>query len=156
MANTMEKAFSKDFKETMNPVTKQTEMISYVDDVCNLFQSNRDYLTAQLKQMEVPFKPVHCEGGYFLISDISECRHLIPERYLTTHDYQLPEHGPKTGSYPLFTPDGKIPLDLAFCRWMACEKGVVAMPISFFYKPGSENMNDNYIRMAICKEKPGI
>jgi len=53
-------------------------------------------------------------------------------------------------------PDGRIPFDLAFCRWMACEKGVVMMPLSFFYQPGSLNTNDNFVRMAICKERPGI
>lgn len=29
--------------------------------------------------------------------------------------------------------NGKIPLDLAFCRWLAMEKKVIAMPNSFFY-----------------------
>ena len=106
--------------------------------------------------MDIPIEPLHSEGGYFLNADVSKCRHLIPERYLTTHDYQLPEDGPKTGSYPLFMPDGKIPLDLAFCRWMACEKGVVMMPNTFFYQPGSVNMNDSFVRMAICKERPNI
>jgi len=150
VANSLDKAFSKDFKEVNG------KSVSYSEDVKNLFESNRNYLDKALREMPLPFKPLHCEGGYFLIADISECRHLIPERYLKTHDYQLPEHGPKTNSYPLNMPDGRIPLDLAFCRWMACENGVVMMPNSFFYKPGSPHTTENYVRMAICKERPGI
>lgn len=106
--------------------------------------------------MELPFKPVDCEGGYFLMADISECKHLIPERYLTSHDYELPENGPKIGVYPLNMPDGRVPLDMAFTRWMACEHGVVMMPNSLFYEAGSPNTTDNYVRMAICKETKGL
>jgi aspartate/methionine/tyrosine aminotransferase len=47
--------------------------------------------------------------------------------------------------------DGRIPLDLAVCRWLAMEKKVVAMPNSFFYQPTSKNLQDNFIRLAICK-----
>ena len=106
--------------------------------------------------MDIPMEPIHCEGGYFLFADISKCKSLIPEKYLTTHDYQLPEHGQTTAFYPLYMPDGRIPLDLAFCRWMACEKGVVMMPNSFFYESGSTNTDDRFVRMAICKERAGI
>ena len=49
-------------------------------------------------------------------------------------------------------PDGKIPLDLAFCRWMAVEKGVAFMPNSFFYGQGNPNLCDKYVRLAICKD----
>lgn len=37
MANTMEKAFSKDFKQIIDPATGKAELISYSEDVRNLF-----------------------------------------------------------------------------------------------------------------------
>jgi len=146
MANSLEKVFAKDYRENM----------SYVDTYRNLFESNRDFMTKELLKMDLPFKPLECEGGYFLMVDIADCKKFIPSKYLETHDYQAPEHGTKTAAHHLYMPDGSIPLDLAFCRWMACEKGVVLMPNSFFYQSGSPNLTDNIVRMAICKERPGI
>ena len=55
--------------------------------------------------------------------------------------------------YHLNMPDGKVPLDLAFCRWMAVEKGVVMMPNSFFYASDSPTITDRYVRLAICKDQ---
>ena len=55
--------------------------------------------------------------------------------------------------YHLTMPDGQIPLDLAFCRWLAVEKGVSMMPNSFFYHAKSPTISDNFVRMAICKDK---
>lgn len=49
-------------------------------------------------------------------------------------------------------PDGSVPFDLAFCRWMAVENGVVMMPNSLFYAPGSPYISDKYVRMAVCKD----
>jgi len=48
---------------------------------------------------------------------------------------------------------GRIPYDLAFCRWMAVEKGIGMLPLSFFYELGSENTTDNIVRLALCKTK---
>jgi aspartate/methionine/tyrosine aminotransferase len=52
--------------------------------------------------------------------------------------------------------DGRIPLDLAFCRWMAVEIGVAFMPLSSFYKIGSPYTRDNFVRLAICKDQASI
>jgi len=48
-------------------------------------------------------------------------------------------------------PNGKIPLDLAVCRWLAIERKVTMMPNSLFYSAKSPYRNDNYVRVAICK-----
>ena len=86
--------------------------------------------------------------------DATECRDLIPKKYLTTHEYEPKgDDRPPIGKYPLTMPDGSIPLDLAFCRWMAVEKGVCMMPNSFFYAPDSPTISDSYVRMAICKDR---
>lgn len=156
MANMLDKAFTKDWKTTTNEHGEQ-EVISYVDDIRTLFQSNRDYLSKALIDMDLPLKPVECEGGYFLMADVTDAKPLIPERFLTSHDYELPEAGDKIGTYKLNMPDdGRVPLDLAFARWMATEHGVVMMPNSLFYPPGSPNTTDNLVRMCICKERKGI
>jgi aspartate/methionine/tyrosine aminotransferase len=77
-------------------------------------------------------------------------RDIIPKKYLETHDY---EDDPNTTIIKnrLFMPDGKIPLDLAVCRWLALEKKVVAMPTSFFYFSESALISDKFIRLGICK-----
>jgi aspartate/methionine/tyrosine aminotransferase len=96
-------------------------------------------------------EPLSCEGGYFLLADISKCRDLIPAKYFESHDY-LPE-GQQHSDIEVnrvTMPDGSIPLDLAFCRWLACEKGLAVMPNSFFYDSESVNMSQNFVRLAIC------
>ena len=102
--------------------------------------------------MAMPWKPVLVEGGYFLMCDITACLDLIPEKYKTTHDYEPEDGRPPVAKYRLNMPDGTIPNDLAFCRWMAIEKGVTMMPNSFFYHRNSPTMNDEYVRLAICKD----
>jgi aspartate/methionine/tyrosine aminotransferase len=47
--------------------------------------------------------------------------------------------------------DGRVPLDLAFCRWIAQTRGVVMMPCSLFYHKTSAIKDDRYARVAICK-----
>lgn len=107
----------------------QEDGSTYKSNLCALFSANRDYLLEELPKIKgIPWKPLPCEGGYFLMVDISECEAIIPELYKTTHDY---EEG--VNKYRLQMPSGGIPLDLAFCRWCAVEKGVAMMPNSFFY-----------------------
>lgn len=81
-----------------------------------------------LRLKNLPWKAVVSEGGYFVVFDISECISLIPEIYLTTHNF---EEG--VNKYRLNMPCGRIPYDLAFSRWMAVENGISMIPLSFFY-----------------------
>ena len=87
------------------------------------------------------------------MADITACSDLIPEKYKTTHEYEPEDGRPPINKYRLNMPDGKIPLCLAFCRWMAIEKGVTMMPNSFFYDKNSPTINDRYVRLAICKDR---
>jgi aspartate/methionine/tyrosine aminotransferase len=115
----------------------------------------RDFLVKELKEMDLPWSPLPCHSGYFLIADVSKCKSLIPSAYFESHDYdEHNEKGPKVQPYELYIPNSnnKIPLDLAFARWMGKEKGVTMMPNSFFYHPQSPYMNENYVRLAICKD----
>ena len=86
------------------------------------------------------------------MADITTCRDLIPERYLTSHEYEDADDSAPVLKYYLNMPDGTIPIDLAFCRWMAIEKGVTMMPNSFFYAADSPTISDSYVRLAICKD----
>lgn len=57
----------------------------------------------------------------------------------------------------LYMPNTKqIPLDLAFCRWMASVNKVTMMPLTFFYHSKSPYINENYARLAICKDLAGV
>ena len=59
--------------------------------------------------------------------------------------------------HELYMPKSKqIPLDLAFSRWMGHVNGVTMMPNSFFYDKFSENMSENYVRLAICKNLSAV
>ena len=96
--------------------------------------------------MSLPWEPLPCDSGYFLMVDVSKCRDLIPKMYFEDHDYDKYD-SPKPKDKDLIqknylymptTGANKkkvIPLDLAFARWMSREKGVTMMPNSFFYDP---------------------
>ena len=88
------------------------------------FTEVRDYLSQEIKEMDLPWKPLETKSGYFLLADVSQCRPLVPESYLQSHDYD--DNGlPKVHLYMPPRSAGNssdkavIPLDLAFCRWMA-------------------------------------
>ena len=63
--------------------------------------------------------------------------------YFETHDYDFHDDPPATNENKitknrLYLPGtNKIPLDLAFARWMAREHGITMMPNSFFYANNS-------------------
>ena len=126
----------------------QSTKANFIEKQIKFFKGNRDYLNKALNDMKLPWKPLKCEGGYFLMADISECKSLIPAKYQASHSY---EEKQTVGAYELNMPNGKVPLDLAFCRWMACEKGCTMMPNSFFYESTSPYICDKYVRLAICK-----
>lgn len=111
-----------------------------------------------MREMDLPWDPVPTQSGYFLLADVSKCRDLVPEHYLNTHDYE-PEsaEGAPVRKVKLFMPGSTtIPLDLAFCRWMAIQNKVSMMPNSFFYHPKSPYISQNYVRLAICKDLQSV
>ena len=82
--------------------------------------------------------------------DISKLRDIIPKKYLESHEY---EDDPDTiiVKNQYYMPDGKIPLDLAVCRWLGMERKVIVMPNSLFYHKSSPYKTDTMVRIAICK-----
>uniref|UniRef100_A0A7S3IDN6 Uncharacterized protein n=1 Tax=Strombidium inclinatum TaxID=197538 RepID=A0A7S3IDN6_9SPIT len=88
-----------------------------------------------------------------MMTNVEKCRDFIPQKYFDTHDYDgEDEFGRKIQVNRLEMPDGRIPLDLAFSRWMGKEKGVTMMPNSFFYHKNSPFISESYARLAICKD----
>jgi aspartate/methionine/tyrosine aminotransferase len=85
-----------------------------------------------------------------LVADISECRDLIPPKYLESHDFEEDDGAPVSKNR-IYKVDRTIPIDLAFCRWMAMEYKVIMMPICLFYNENSSLKTDRYVRMTICK-----
>lgn len=134
----LHRVHEKGYTTVTDEKTGDTLDLSYVETTRHHFLSNRDYLYAELKKIPLPWSPLHSEGGYFLILDVSQMRPLIPAKFFETHDYEDPATGPAVGKYRFNMPDGRIPVDFAFCRWIAVEFGVVCMPISFFYPKGSQ------------------
>jgi len=126
--------------------------LSYEKAVCKEFQDVRDLYTNELKKLDLPVKLLPCQSGYFIMMDISECKDLIPDKYKTSHDFEdLKEGETGVNKNRYFMEDGRVPLDLAFCRWIAVTRGVVMMPCSLFYHKTSKIKDDRYARIAICK-----
>lgn len=131
----------------------ETGTPSFTSEARGNFQEVRDYLDKELKEMSLPWEPLPCSSGYFMMVDISKCRHLIPAKFLETHEYDpADKNGNKIIVNKVNMPNGKVPLDLAFARWMAVENGITMMPGCFFYHPDSPHMSENYVRLAICKD----
>ena len=137
----------------MNEPNYNDEGVTYVESVRNMFIANRDFIAQAVTEMAMPWTPVKVEGGYFLMADITQCIDLIPDKYKSSHDYEPEDGRPLVAKNAINMPDGRVPYDLAFCRWMAIEKGVCMMPNSFFYASDSPTMTDKYVRMAICKDR---
>ena len=43
-----------------------------------LIQKYADFLSKEIKEMSLPWEPLPCYSGYFMMADISKCRPLIP------------------------------------------------------------------------------
>lgn len=46
-----------------------------------MFVANRDSITQAVTEMAMPWKPVFCQGGYFIMADVTDCRSLVPDKY---------------------------------------------------------------------------
>ena len=103
------------------------------------------------KPFDLPVSPLPCESGFFVTLDISKSIDLIPKRYTQSHDFEESSDSPPVSKNLVYMPDGHIPSDLAFCRWMAVERGVIMMPVSVFYHKTSPFRVDHLVRLSICK-----
>ncbi len=108
-------------------------------------------MTKGIKECSIPMEPLNCESGYFIMVDITQAIPLIPEAFLLSHDFEDPSNLPLVPKNQIFMEDGRVPYDLAFCRWIAVTKGVIMMPNCIFYNKTSPYKTYNFVRVAICK-----
>lgn len=104
---------------------------NYFDWLCADYYSRRDRLAASLAA--AGFGVAVPEGGFFIVADTS--KFTVPEKYLTE----------TTAAAPVMT------RDWAFCRWLAIEHGVAAIPPSAFHSPETKGLAANLARFAFCK-----
>lgn len=107
-----------------------------------------------LRKAPFNWKVLEPDGGFFAIVDISNCHKDIPVKYFYTEGVSQDNTpvGPnlKDLKNPNYAPD------VAFCRWLVFEYGVVAIPLSPFYNQEGitsklDARGSNFIRFAICK-----
>jgi Aminotransferase class I and II len=96
---------------------------SYYDWLRQQYLQRRDRLAAALQIAGIP--TMKGEGGFFLIGDISGV--TVPDKYLQQHTAAMP----------------RMTKDWAFCRWMALEHGVIAIPTSPFFQSSSSSNSSN-------------
>jgi aspartate/methionine/tyrosine aminotransferase len=78
--------------------------------------------------------------------DVSETETIIPDKYFDENCIDDPTILKRTFE------DHKVPLDVAFCRWMACEVGIAFIPGSSLYV-GLKNARYDFVRISICKNE---
>ncbi|XP_045052931.2 kynurenine--oxoglutarate transaminase 1 isoform X2 [Desmodus rotundus] len=92
-------------------------------------QRCRDHMVRSVQS--VGLRPVNPQGTYFFMADISDFRNKIPD---------LP---------------GAVdePFDKRFIKWMIKEKGLVALPVSYFYSTQHQRQFDHYVRFCFVKDE---
>ena len=110
---------------------------SYYQWLANEYRNKRNLLSRALEASYI--RPITASGGFFLLGDISPIVDMIPKQYLEESTPAMPEMTP----------------DWAFCRWIAIEYGIIAIPTSPFFSSSSnkttvtvnrieEKRKDNY------------
>ncbi|XP_045702379.1 kynurenine--oxoglutarate transaminase 1 isoform X1 [Phyllostomus hastatus] len=102
---------------------------SYFVQLPRDMQSRRDHMVRSVQL--VGLRPMNPQGSYFFVADISDFRNKIPD---------LPGAEDK-------------PFDQRFIQWMVKEKGLVALPVSFFYSKQHQKQFDHYIRFCFVKNE---
>lgn len=119
---------------------------SYPEYVRETFIQSKNEMVDVFADSGLPLTPTICEGGYFVLFDVSATRSLIPDQFLTPGNYE----DDKDTLVVQRKFKNKVPLDYAFARWFCINKGVTIMPGSSFCLE-KDDMMDNFIRVAICK-----
>ena len=117
---------------------------SYYEYVRHTFSTVNKSLTEVFQLSKLPVYPCIAEGGFSMTLEISEVESMIPEKYFKEDYTEDPKILKRT------FPDHKVPLDVAFCRWMAWEVGIAFIPGSSLYTC-LENARFDFVRISICK-----
>ncbi|CBN74154.1 Kynurenine/Oxoglutarate Transaminase [Ectocarpus siliculosus] len=106
---------------------------SYYDWLREQYSGKRHRLEGALAAAGI--QSLKGEGGFFLIGDVTKIK--VPEKYLKA----------STPAMPVMTHDW------AFCRWLAIEHGLVAIPTSPFFSEDSrkKGLGNGLVRFCFCK-----
>lgn len=115
---------------------------TYHDYLRNTYQTVNKGIAELFIQSELPVYPALVDGGFSMTIEISECESLIPEKYF--EDDYIDDDKILKKSFK----DSKVPIDFAFCRWMACEVGLAMIPGSSLYKDET-NARHDFVRINI-------
>ena len=145
--------------KALEPKNRNT-LKQFISENVQKFTAVRDYLKKEITEMALPWEPLPCHSGYFLMADVTKCRDLIPRKYFQSHEYEPETTDEKMNKlvikkHELYMPNTSkktIPLNLAFARWMAVENKVTMMPNCHFYHKDSVVIDENHVRLAICKD----
>lgn len=113
--------------------------------VKNTFEQSEHDMINTFIQSDLPVTPFGIDGGYFTMMDVSAAASMIPEKYFQAGNY---EEDPNTLVFQKKF-EGRVPVDYAFSRWLAIERGVTVMPGSPFFS--DEHKDHSLVRVAICK-----
>ncbi|KAG8512805.1 Kynurenine--oxoglutarate transaminase 1, mitochondrial [Galemys pyrenaicus] len=102
---------------------------SYFVQFPQAIQRCRDHMMRSLQSAGL--RPVVPQGGYFLVTDISDFKNRMPN---------LPG-------------DGDEPFDRRFVKWMIKNKGLAAIPVSVFISAPHQKNFDHYIRFCFVKDE---
>eukprot|EP00633_Aureoumbra_lagunensis_P009278 CAMPEP_0197318298 /NCGR_PEP_ID=MMETSP0891-20130614/50374_1 /TAXON_ID=44058 ORGANISM="Aureoumbra lagunensis, Strain CCMP1510" /NCGR_SAMPLE_ID=MMETSP0891 /ASSEMBLY_ACC=CAM_ASM_000534 /LENGTH=501 /DNA_ID=CAMNT_0042808665 /DNA_START=1 /DNA_END=1506 /DNA_ORIENTATION=- len=110
---------------------------SYYDWLRIEYARKRNILFNALNEANLPTLPA--SGGFFLLADMQMYTNYIPPHYFESED-----NAPSVSA------------DWAFCRWIARDFGIIAIPASPFFdaaKPAADDpgLSQRLVRFAFCK-----
>jgi aspartate/methionine/tyrosine aminotransferase len=115
-------AVSTPMQEAVAVAFEEAEARGYFPWLSAMYQAKRDFLSEVLA--DVGLTPMRPDGSYFIVVDTSRLAVAAP---------------------------AGVRRDVAVCRWMATEIGVVSIPPSPFYSEPHQLLADQIVRFTFCK-----
>lgn len=143
LAASMDEAFS-------SPYEGHDNYLAYTRSV---FEEGRDSCLKLIENAEnFSLSPTICESGYFLpVTLPKNAKDLIPDKYFEPNVNYEDDAQTLVNQMQFPSEYKEVPLDFAFCRYLAIEKGLCIMPISNFCLHESPHRVTDMIRIAVCK-----
>jgi len=129
----MQQALVKVLEQALQPYAGEK---SYYTWLRKAYAQRKAFLAQALENAGLT--TVRGDGGFFMIADISNIE--VPQKYLEESTDACPE----------------MTRDWAFCRFLAIECGVVALPCSAFFSEKNKATGKNLVRFAFCKTSPTL
>jgi kynurenine--oxoglutarate transaminase/cysteine-S-conjugate beta-lyase/glutamine--phenylpyruvate transaminase len=138
-------------KAALKPYENYPDYYAYLN---HLFKTKKDDLVDMLKSTPLDFKVYEPDGGYFVMTDISNSWDKIPMKYFYKHGTSKDNRPVGNDISRVKNPDHAI--DYAFSYWMTYDVGVTPVPVSCFFdnrnnKNPLEHRGTNFLRFSMCK-----